>query len=88
MTRIVVALGGNALARRGDGSPNARRIRELDAAGARALVADGVAGAGSMAPKLEAAARFAEAGGVAIIGSLDAAADALDRLSGTRVSGV
>jgi carbamate kinase len=38
-----------------------------------------------MAPKVEAACRFAEHGGLAVIGSLEHAADAVHGRSGTRI---
>jgi carbamate kinase len=42
--------------------------------------------AGSMGPKVEAACRFADSGGTAVIGSLDHLPTLLDGLSGTTVS--
>jgi hypothetical protein len=49
------------------------------------MVALGEAGAGSMGPKLHAAARFAEAGGTAVIASLDDATEAVAGSRGTRI---
>jgi carbamate kinase len=68
------------------GTLSAFRLERLSPAQARSMVALGDARAGSMAPKLHAAARFADGGGVAVIGALDQAADALVGRSGTRVS--
>lgn len=66
----------------GWGTPAARRIRACSPAAARALCLPG----GSMGPKVLAAARVAERGGEAVIGSLDALASLLAGESGTRVS--
>ena len=70
------------------GRPEAVAIDHLDAAEARALLAAGAAARGSMAPKLEAAAMFAESGGTTMIGSLDHVSDALAGRAGTTVSPV
>lgn len=70
---------------RGFGSPTAARVASLTATEAEELVAAGEAGAGSMAPKLLAAARFARDGGVAVIASLEEAGPALTGAAGTRV---
>lgn len=67
------------------GTPRATPIAELTAAEARALLDDGALGAGSMAPKVRAAARFAGGGGNAVICSLAQTAAALASKSGTRV---
>jgi carbamate kinase len=69
----------------GRGTPAARALDRLDPAAARRLIADGTAPAGSMGEKLEAAARFADAGGVAIIAALGDAQAALAGRAGTRV---
>jgi carbamate kinase len=54
---------------------------------ARAHLADGQFPPGSMGPKVDAAARFVEAGGrEAIITSLEHAADALAGRAGTRIA--
>lgn len=66
----------------GWGTSQARRIRACSPADARALALPG----GSMGPKVLAAARVAECGGEAVIGSLDALASLLAGESGTRVS--
>jgi len=67
------------------GSPTATLIRRLSTEQVAEILADGAAGAGSMAPKLEAARRFAETGGYSVIASLDDAERALRRDAGTRV---
>lgn len=69
----------------GYGTPDARALRELTVGDARDLVAAGEAGAGSMGPKLLAAARAAEEGRTAIIGRLGDAGAALAGRSGTSV---
>lgn len=67
---------------RDHGGPGATPIHEASAAELRALELE----PGSMAPKVEAAARFANArGGLAAIGSLTDAAALLDGSAGTRV---
>ncbi len=63
------------------GSGRARALRRLSCGEARALGCD----PGSMGPKLEAAARFAEAGGRAGIGRLEEAAAVLAGAAGTRI---
>jgi carbamate kinase len=68
------------------GGPASRRISRLTIAEARELIDDGGLGAGSMAPKVEAAARFAAAGGTATIASLDRVSEALSGASGTTVA--
>jgi len=70
------------------GRLNQEPIHHLDAAQARDLLADGAAARGSMAPKLEAAALFAEAGGTTIIGSLEDAEALLAGRGGTVVEPV
>ena len=70
---------------RGFGTPAATRVESLTAAEAEELVAAGEAGAGSMAPKLLAAARFARGGGLAVIAALEEAEQALTGEAGTRV---
>jgi carbamate kinase len=61
-------------------------IREMDAAQARAMLADGQLGEGSMAPKVEAAVAFVEAGGgSAHIGRLDAGLDIVEGRAGTTI---
>jgi carbamate kinase len=63
----------------------ARPIGEISVASMRALARDGRFQAGSMAPKVEAACRFAESGGRAIITSLHRIAEALAGQAGTTV---
>lgn len=68
------------------GTPDARPLPVLPAPEARALLAAGALGAGSMAPKVEACLRFLATGGTcAAIGSLPAAAETLAGRAGTRV---
>lgn len=71
---------------RGFGGDDPRPLSALDPDEAARLIAAGEAGAGSMAPKLVAAARFARGGGRAMIASLDGAAAALVGEGGTTVS--
>jgi carbamate kinase len=83
--RTLLLLTDVAAVEAGRGTPQARPLDRLDAAAARRMIADGSAPAGSMGPKLEAAARFAEAGGVAVVAALADAEAALDGRAGTRV---
>jgi carbamate kinase len=69
----------------GQGTAAARPIGEIKVAALRALAKDGQFPAGSMGPKVEAACRFAEGGGRAIITSLHHIADALAGKTGTVV---
>ena len=69
----------------GRGTAAARPIGEIPVARMRALASDGHFPAGSMGPKVEAACRFAEGGGRAIITSLHHIADALAGRTGTAV---
>jgi carbamate kinase len=69
----------------GWGTAAARPIGEIGVARMRELARDGNFAAGSMGPKVEAACRFAEAGGRAIITSLYRIADALAGTAGTAV---
>ena len=69
----------------GFGTPDARAIEQLDADQARALLDSGELGAGSMSPKVQAAAEFAESGGTTIIASLEHASEAIAGRSGTRI---
>ena len=69
----------------GWGTAAARPIGEIPVARMRALARDGQFPAGSMGPKVEAACRFAERGGRAIITSLHHIADALAGKAGTAV---
>lgn len=68
------------------GRPNQRWIERMTAAEARRYMAEGHFRPGSMAPKVEAAIRFVEQGGrMAIIASLERAAEALRGEAGTAV---
>ena len=69
----------------GWGTATARPIGEIPVARMRALAGDGQFPAGSMGPKVEAACRFADGGGRAIITSLHHIADALAGTAGTAV---
>ncbi|HXB46863.1 MAG TPA: carbamate kinase [Streptosporangiaceae bacterium] len=69
----------------GWGTAAARPIGEIPVARMRALAGDGHFPAGSMGPKVEAACRFAEGGGRAIITSLHHISDALAGKAGTAV---
>jgi carbamate kinase len=55
----------------GFGSPDARPLGQVDVATMEAYAAGGEFGSGSMGPKVEAALRFARAGGTSIITALD-----------------
>jgi carbamate kinase len=70
----------------GYGTPAARRIDTLSPLEARVLADAGALGKGSMRPKVEAAARFAEHGGIATIAALADARDALAGRRGTTVA--
>lgn len=65
----------------GWGTPRARRISRATVAEMRARTF----APGSMAPKVEAACRFAEAGGIAAIGALEDARAILDGTAGTTI---
>jgi carbamate kinase len=67
------------------GTATARPIGEIPVARMRALAGDGQFPAGSMGPKVEAACRFADGGGRAIITSLHHIAGALAGTAGTAV---
>jgi carbamate kinase len=71
---------------RGFGTPSAAPLRTLSVEQAEALLADGGLGAGSMAPKVRAATRFARVGGTAIVASLALAREALVGAAGTSVT--
>src|SRR5690606_41414103 len=66
-------------------APQAQPLPRLTAADARALLASDELGQGNMAPKVRAAAEFAEAGGEAAIGALEAAELIVAGRAGTRV---
>jgi carbamate kinase len=65
------------------GTAHARELPSLTVAEARAFLAEGQFPEGSMGPKVEACAAFAEAGGVAAIGALRDASDVLAGRAGT-----
>lgn len=65
------------------GGPDQKLVASLSPAEARRLADD--LPAGSMGPKVQAAAEFAEAGGRAVIASLDRAPEALEGETGTRI---
>ncbi|MDD3621424.1 MAG: carbamate kinase [Methanofollis sp.] len=68
------------------GGADEELIRSMDTCKARAFLARGEFGTGTMAPKVEAAVRFVEkSGGIAVISHLDAAEDAAAGLVGTQV---
>ena len=69
----------------GRGTAAARSIGEIPVTRMRELASSGQFPAGSMGPKVEAACRFAESGGRAIITSLHHIADALAGTAGTAV---
>jgi carbamate kinase len=70
----------------GFGTAEARPLGAIPADKLRALAADGHFGSGSMGPKVEAACRFAEAGGRAVITSLQHLGAALRGSAGTIVT--
>ena len=73
---------------RGFGTDHAEPIGRMTVTQARALLAAGEFGEGSMGPKIEAAVRFIEAGGRrAIIGDLERAPTALGGATGTTIVG-
>lgn len=71
----------------GFGTPDQKTLTDLPVADAKRYLAQGQFGAGSMAPKVEAAVRFAESGPgrVAVIGALSKAPQIMGGTSGTRV---
>ena len=70
----------------GFGTESAHRLDTLTPSEARTLAEGGALGRGSMLPKVEAAARFAERGGIAVIAALADAAKALEGRAGTTVA--
>jgi carbamate kinase len=71
----------------GYGTPDERWLDEVSVDELRQHEADGHFAAGSMGPKVDAACGFVEeVGGRSVIGSLDAALDALHGVAGTRVT--
>jgi carbamate kinase len=85
MDVLVVATDVDAVAL-GWGTPQQRDLGAVTAAQLRASAADGEFADGSMGPKVEAACRFAEAGGRAVITSLHRIADAVAGSAGTIVT--
>jgi carbamate kinase len=70
----------------GWGTPEQRVLPRLSASEAEALLAGGDLGAGSMAPKVEAALRFVREGGTrAVIARLDRGSEAVAGSSGTQI---
>jgi carbamate kinase len=67
------------------GSDAQRRLARATPAEIEALAAHGHFEAGTMAPKVEAARRFAESGGTTIICDVDSLTEALEGRAGTRV---
>jgi carbamate kinase len=68
------------------GTPEERPIEEMTVAEARGHLAEGQFPAGSMGPKVDAAAQFIEAGGrEAVISSLERVGDAVAGRTGTRI---
>jgi carbamate kinase len=70
----------------GFGTDSARRLDRLSPGESRALAESGALGRGSMLPKVAAAARFAERGGIAVVAALTDAARALEGSAGTTVA--
>jgi carbamate kinase len=67
-------------------TPEQWPLRSIDVGGARALLARGEFGAGSMGPKVEAVCRFVEATGeTGIITSIERCKDALEEGAGTHI---
>ena len=83
-TTLIIATDVDAVIE-GLGTAAARPIGEIPVASMRVLAGGGQFPAGSMGPKVEAACRFAESGGRAIITSLHHIADALAGTAGTAV---
>ncbi len=67
------------------GTPHATPLRRLTTTDAKALLDQGTVTPPSMAPRLEAAMRFAATGGFAVIAALGDVEAALHRRAGTRV---
>ena len=67
----------------GFGTDQQRAVDRLAVADARRLLAEGVFGEGTMAPKVEACAAFVEHGGRAAIGSLEQIAEVIAGTAGT-----
>ncbi len=65
----------------GYGTPHARPLGAVSVTEVEAYAARGEFASGSMGPKVEAALRFARAGGTSVVTSLDKIADAVDALA-------
>jgi carbamate kinase len=83
-TTLIIATDVEAVVE-GQGTAAARPIGEISVARMRVIAANGQFPAGSMGPKVEAACRFAEGGGRAIITSLHHISPALAGTAGTVV---
>lgn len=68
----------------GWGTPEARAIGRITAADLRTLATEGHFASGSMGPKVEAACRFAEGGGVSVVTSLDQIRNAVTSVKSAR----
>jgi carbamate kinase len=68
----------------GWGTPQARAIGRISAVELRALAAEGYFASGSMGPKIEAACRFAEGGGVSVVTSLEQIRNAVTSVESAR----
>ena len=83
---FLIILTGVECVSRDFGKPTQTPLRELDVAAARALLAQGQFPAGSMAPKIDAAARFVEAGGrQVLITRAESLSQALEGRTGTLI---
>ena len=83
---LLIILTGVECVSRDFGKPTQTSLRELDVATARALLAQGQFPAGSMAPKIDAAARFVEAGGrQVLITRAESLSQALEGKTGTLI---
>jgi carbamate kinase len=83
---LLIILTGVECVSRDFGKPTQTSLRELDVAAARALLAQGQFPAGSMAPKIDAAARFVEAGGrQVLITRAESLSQALEGKTGTLI---
>jgi carbamate kinase len=83
---LLIILTGVECVSRDFGKPTQTSLRELDVATARSLLAQGQFPAGSMAPKIDAAARFVEAGGrKVLITRAESLSKALEGRTGTLI---
>jgi carbamate kinase len=80
---LLIILTGVDRVSRDFGKPTETPLRQLDAATARELLAQGQFPAGSMGPKIDAAAHFAEKGGRVLITRAESLSDALEGKTGT-----